>query len=146
MLRHQKRRVGREQRQRNLDARIVRPAPQPQARPADADAVSDFADDDQRKGAGGLTEGKQPGAHRGDGKAVEDQGGRVVGEAFAFEHQHDAARQAYAADERERRDRIRRRYDGAEHEADGKRHAKEPVRRGGDRASGEDDAAERQAA
>ena len=71
------------------------------------------------KVAGGFAEREQAGADRGDGKAIEDQRGGVVGEAFAFEHDDQPARQAEPADDGERRDRVGRRDDGAEHEADG---------------------------
>ena len=43
-----------EERQRDLDARIVDPAPQPQHQPADADAPDDLADYDGDERAGGL--------------------------------------------------------------------------------------------
>ena len=52
MLGHPVGEIGRHQRQRDLDARVARPVPQPQAEPADADAVGDLADHDQREGAG----------------------------------------------------------------------------------------------
>ena len=74
--------------------------------------------------------------------AVEDQGGRVVGDAFAVQHQSEPARQAEAADDGERRDRIGRRHDGTQHEADGKRHAEHEMRDRGHRSAGEQDATE----
>ena len=121
---------------------IASPAAQAQAKPADRDAVGNLGDDDQRKVAGGRREGKQAGAHRGDGKAVKNQRRSVVGEAFAFEHDDEPARDAQTADDGERRNRVRRRHDGAEHEADRQRHAEEPMRRRRYRTSGEDDTAE----
>ena len=63
---------------------------------------------------------------------------------FALEHDDEPARQAEPADDGERRDRVGRRDDGAEHEADGQRHAEQPMRRRRHRAGREDDAAERQ--
>ncbi len=54
LLRQQKRGIRRQQRQRDLDARIVGPAAQPQAQPADGDAISDLGDDDEREFTGGL--------------------------------------------------------------------------------------------
>jgi hypothetical protein len=38
--------IGRHQRQRDLDARLAHPAAQPQAEPADANAIGNLADDD----------------------------------------------------------------------------------------------------
>ena len=140
----QKRHIRRHQRQRDLDARIARPAPQAQAGPADADAVGDFADDNEGKGPGGRAEGEQAGGDRGDGKAVKDQGRGVVGETFALEHEDKPARQPERADDGERGNRVGRRHDGAEHEADGQGHAEEEVRDRRHRAGGEQDAAERQ--
>ncbi len=54
MRRHPEGEIGRHQRQRDLDARLVRPLPQAQAEPADREAVDDLADDDQDESAGGL--------------------------------------------------------------------------------------------
>ena len=116
--RNQKGDIGRHQRQRDLDARIARPAAQPQADPADADAEGDFADDDQGERAGCLRQREQAGCDRGDREAVEDQSGGIVGETFALEHDEQPARQAELADDGERRDRVGRRHDGAEHEAE----------------------------
>ena len=53
MLGHPVGEIGRHQRQRDLDPRVVRPLAQPQAQPADADAVDDLADHDQAERAGG---------------------------------------------------------------------------------------------
>ena len=142
----QKRHIRRHQRQRDLDARIARPAAQAQAGPADADAVGDFADDNEGKGPGGRAEGEQAGGDRGDGKAVKNQSRGVVGETFALEHEDKPARQPERADDGERGNRVGRRHDGAEHEADGQGHAEEEVRDRRYRAGGEQDAAESQAA
>ena len=142
--RDQEREVRRQQRQRDLDARIARPAAQAQAEPADGDAVGDLADDDEDEGAGGVGEGKQAGAHGGDREAVEDQGRGVIGEALALQHDDEPARHAETAHDRQRRDRIGRRDDGAEQKADGQRHAEQPVHGGRHRAGGEDDGPERQ--
>ena len=43
----------------------------------------------------------------------------VAGETFAFEDDDEPARHTQTADDGERRDRVGRRHDGAEHEADG---------------------------
>src|SRR4051794_12730978 len=56
---------------------------------------------------------KCAGGERDDGEAIEDQRGRVVGETFAFEDCRDALRQLEPPRDRERRDRIGRRYDRA---------------------------------
>ena len=144
MLRHQEREVRRHQRQRDLDARIAGPAAQAQADPADGDAVGDLAHDDEREGASSVGEGEQAGAHGGDREAVEDQGGGVIGQPLALQHDDQPARHAEAAHDRQRRDRVGRRDDGAEQKADGERHAEHPVHSGRHRAGGEDDGAERQ--
>ena len=72
----------------------MRPAAQPQAEPADADAIDDLADHDQRERAGRLAEREHAGRDRGDREAIKDQRGRVVGEALAFEHDEEPPRQA----------------------------------------------------
>ena len=55
VMRHPEGEKRRHQRQRDLDPGVLRPVPQPQAQPADADAVDDLADHDQREGAGRLS-------------------------------------------------------------------------------------------
>ena len=107
--------------------------------PADADAIGDFADDDEREFARGGAEREQAGADRGDGEAVKDQGGGIVGEPFAVEHDDQPARQSEPADDGERSDRVGRRHDGAEHEADRERQAEQIIRGNRDRRGGEDD-------
>ena len=92
--------------------------------------------------AHGGAEREQPGADRGDGEAIKDQGSGVVGEPLALEHDDQPARQAEAADDGKRRDRVGRRHDGAEHEADRQRHAEQIMSRDRDRRGGEDDQAE----
>ena len=144
LLRHQERQVRRQQRQRDLDARIARPAAQAQAEPADGDAVGDLAHDDESEGAGGVAEGEQAGAHRGHREAVEDQGRGVIGEPLALQHDDQPARHAETAHDRQRRDRIGRRDNGAEQKADGPRHAEQPVHGGRHRAGGEDHGAKGQ--
>ena len=139
LLRHQEREVRGQQRQRDLDARIARPAAQAQAEPADGDAIGDLAHDDESKGARGVGEGEQAGAHGGDREAVEDQGRGVIGEPLALQHDDQPARHAETAHDRQRRDRVGRRDNGAEQKADGQRHAEQPVHGGRHRAGGEDD-------
>ena len=113
------------------------PAPQAQAEPADGDAPDDLAHDDGGEGAGGFAEGEAAGTDRDDREAVEDQRGGIVGEAFAFQHQQEPARQPQPARDRERRDRVGRRYDRAEQEADRPGQADHVMRRHRDRAGGE---------
>lgn len=72
MLRQQECDIRSHQRQRDLDARIVRPAAKTQASPSDHDAVSDLADEDEDKSAGGLTKGEHAGADSGNGEAVKN--------------------------------------------------------------------------
>ena len=94
MRRHPEGEIRRHKRQRDLDARLASPLAQAQAEPADREAVDELADDDQHKGAGRLTERKRAGADRDDGKAVKHERGRVIGEAFAFKHDDNPARQS----------------------------------------------------
>ena len=54
---------------------------------------------------------------RGDREAEEDEAGRVVEQAFAFEQGFEPARQMDALQHRARRHRVGRRYDRAEREA-----------------------------
>ena len=104
----------------------------------------DLADDDQRELAGGLRQGEQPGGDRRDGKAVDNQCGGIVGQTLGIEHDEEPARQAEAADDGERSDRVGRRHDGAEHEAEPPAHAEDEMRRRRHRPTGEDHATERQ--
>jgi hypothetical protein len=134
--------VGREQRQRQLDAWILGPVPQPQAEPADGDAEEQFAGDDDDERTRGLDQREGAGAHRQNGEAIENQRRGVVGEALAFENDENAPRQMQPPGNGQRRDDIRRGNDGAEHEADGPGRAEHVVHRRGDGAGGEDDAAD----
>ena len=93
---------------------------------------------------GGVGEGEQAGAHGGDREAVEDQGRGVIGQPLAFQHDDQPARHAKAAHDRQRRDGIGRRDDGAKQKADRPRHAEQPMHKGRHRAGGEDHGAERQ--
>jgi hypothetical protein len=69
----------REDRERDLDARVRDPSTQPQYQPSDADAPDDFADDDRGEGSERLSEGEHADADGCDGEAIQNQGGRVVG-------------------------------------------------------------------
>ena len=116
MLGKPERDIRRHQRQRDLDARVAGPAAQAQAQPADADAVADLAHHDEGEGSERLTEGEQASAYGGDREPVKDQRRGVVREALAFEHNDEPARQPETAGDRQRRDNVGRRHDGAEHE------------------------------
>ncbi len=142
MRRHPVGEIWRHQRQRDLDARVARPFAQAQAEPADANSVNDFADHDQREGAGGLRRRKRAGAHRQDREAIEDQRGCVIDETFAFQHDQQPAWQAKPPDDGERRHHVGRRNDGAEHESNRPFHADQVVHGGRHRAGGEHHAAE----
>ena len=58
MLRDPEGDVGRDQRQRDLDLRIARAMPHPQAEPADGGAEQQFADDDERRRCRSLSAAK----------------------------------------------------------------------------------------
>jgi hypothetical protein len=141
---HQKRNIGRHQRQRDFDARIARPAPQAQAKPADGNAIGNFADDDQNKCSGGLAEREETGRDCSNRKAVEDQGRGIVGHSFAVKHDNEPAGDAELPHDRQWRQHVWRRHDGAEHEGDADRHAEQPVRQHRHGAGREDDASDRQ--
>ena len=87
---------------------------------------------------------KRAGAHGDDGEAVEHERGRVIGEAFAFQHDDQPARQSQLAGDGERRHHVGRRDDGAEQEADRPVEVEQVMRGGRDRAGGEHHAAERE--
>ena len=89
--------VGRHQRQHDFDARLARPAAQAQAEPADADAIGDLADTIGAKVPAAVRKGEVPVTIGRDREAIEDQRGRVVGEAFAFEDDQDAGAACRAA-------------------------------------------------
>ena len=146
MLRHPKGEERRQDREQDLDHRLVDPPPQAQHHPADADAPQDLADEDGGERSGRFAEREHPEAHRGDGEAIEDERGRIVGERLAFEHDEDAARDLHAARDGERGDGIGRGDDGAEHEAHRPRQVHQPMRRRRDHHRGEDDARRRRAA
>jgi hypothetical protein len=103
---------------------------------------TDLAHDDGAERAGRLRQRECAGDDGGDREAVEDERGRVVGEPFAFQHQHDAARQAEPARDRQRRHHVGRRDDGAQHEADRPVELEQIMRRRRHRAGGEHHAAE----
>ena len=142
LLRHQKRGIRRQQRQRDLDAGIARPAAQAQARPADADPEGDFADDNNGKIGGGLHEGEKAGDYRSNSEAIKDQGRGIISETLTLEHNDQPPRHAEPPHDGKRCDHVGWRDDRAEHNAHGPRHAERIV---GDRRNsggGENDAAE----
>ena len=118
------------------------PLAQPQAEPADNDPERDFAEQDEDERSGGGWQRKRAGRDRQHREAIEDQRGGVVGEAFAFEDDENPMRQMQPLGDRQRRDHVGWRDDGAEHEADAPGQAEQRVRRSGDRASREDHAAD----
>jgi hypothetical protein len=130
------------QRQRYLYTRIARPLPQTQAQPADRDAIQDFANDDEREGAGGFLKRERAGHGRGHRKTVQDQGSRVVGEPFSFEDHEEPPRQPEPPRDRQRCYHVRRRNDGAEQESDRPIEFEHVMRSRRDRAGGEHHAAE----
>ena len=134
----------RQHRERDLDRRIVHPAPQAQHQPADADTPEDFADDDGDERSRGLTEREHAGAHRGDREPIEDERGGVVGQSLPFEHDQDAPGKLHPAQDRQRRHGVRRRDDRAQHETHRPRQAEEPMGCRRNRHGGEHDASHRQ--
>ncbi len=143
MRRHPEGEIGRHQRQRDLHPRVARPLPQAQAQPADARCHRrSRRPRSAPKVPAGLFDRERAGGDRGHGEAVEDQRGGVVGEPFAFQHHHNPARQAESLCDGERRHRVRRCDDGAEHEADRPGKMQQIMRGRRHRAGGEHHAAE----
>jgi hypothetical protein len=130
------------QRQRYLYTRVARPLPQTQAQPADRDAIQDFADDDERKRARRFLKREHASDGSGDGKAVENQGSRVVGEPFSFEDHEEPPRQPEPPRDRQRCDHVRRRNNGAEQESDRPIEFEHVMRSGRDCAGSEHHATE----
>ena len=135
-----------EQRENDLDARVPRPAPQPQAQISDEQPPRDLADHDGDEHQCRIAEREGAERHRGDGEAVEDQRGGVVGEAFALDHHHGPPRHAEPPRDRHRCHLVGRRDDGAEHEADRPVPVEQEMHDGGDRDRREGHAAEREQA
>ena len=92
-----------------------------------------LADQDGGEGAGGLRQRERAGGDGDDREAIQDQRGGIIGEALAFQHHQHAARQSELARNRQRRDHVRRRDDGAEQEADAPGQPDQIMRGGGDR-------------
>ena len=86
---------------------------QAQADPADADAIGDLADHDRTESSRRFRKRERAGADGGDRETVEDERGCVVRKPLPFEHDNKPPRQTEPARQRERRDHIRRRYDGS---------------------------------
>jgi hypothetical protein len=144
MLRQPVGKVGRDQRQRDLDLRIAHPIAQQQAGPADEQAVGDLADEDHHELAGRDAQREHAGRDRGDREAIQDQRGGIVDETFALQHDQHASRQPQASGDCERCDCIGRRDDGAKQEAETPRQAAEVMHRDRDRGRGENHASDRQ--
>ena len=121
------------------------PAPQAKHEPADANAPHDLArDDGGERSRRPRSNENDAGAHRRDREAVEDERGRVVRQSFALENDEEAPRKLHAPRDRQRRDRVGRRHNGAQDEADRPGKAQQPMGRRRDRDRGEHDAADRQ--
>ena len=99
--------------------------------------------DDADEHAGRLRQRERARGDRDHREAVEDQRGGVIGEAFALEHDQDAAGNAEPARDRQRRHRVGRRNDRAEQEADIPAQPDQVMRCGCDRGRAEDHAADR---
>src|SRR6266404_4876569 len=61
----------------------------------------------------------------------------IIGETFSFKNHNKPMRNAQLAQDGQRRDRVGRCHNGAEHKGDGKRHAQQPVRHCCNRTGGE---------
>ena len=136
--------IGRHQGQRNLDARLMRPFPQMQAQPSNREPVKGLADNDENECLRCAFERECSGADGDDGEAVKHQRGSVVGEAFAFQHNDNPARQSKFTSDRERRHDVGRRNDCAKKKADGPVELQKIISGCRYRAGGKQDAAESQ--
>ncbi|MGA8503329.1 MAG: hypothetical protein WB683_17390 [Candidatus Sulfotelmatobacter sp.] len=74
-----------------------------------------------------MTKRKYAGAHGGDREAVEDEGGGVICQSLAFEHDQDPLGELHSARDRERRDGVGRRDYGAQYEAHRPSETQQPV-------------------
>ena len=99
----------REQRQRDLDARIADETPQPQHEPADYNAPDYFSDDNHRERRNGRTRGENPERDGGDREPIEDQRGGIIRKSLAFENDENAMGELQPPGDGEWRNDIRRR-------------------------------------
>ena len=134
----------RQDREHDLDAGIADPTAQAKHEPSDADSPHDLSHEDGRKAAGGLDKRERSSHHRGDREAIEDERGRVVGQAFALENDDQALGKLQSLRDRQRGNGVGRRDDGAQDKADRPGKAQQPVRSRGDRDRGEHDTTDRQ--
>src|SRR5215203_3598921 len=124
--------IRRDQRERDLDLRIAGAMAKPQTGPAHRNPEQHLERNDGRELACRLWQREYAGRNRRDREAIDDQRGRVVGEALTLEHDKDPARQSKFAGDREWRDYVRRRDDGAEQETDAPRQSDQIMHGGGD--------------
>ena len=129
-----------------LDRRIVDPSLHLDRDRSDGHADGDAAGRGDGERVGAARDAEALRRDRTDGDPVDDDPGRVVGQALALEDREDGRGQPNLAGDRARRQRIGRADDGAEHERCAERQlGREPVggesdadRREEDEAHGED--------
>ena len=112
--------------------------------PADANSPDDLPCNDRHKAAGGRDERERSRAHRHDREAIKDERRCVVRQSLAFEDDEEAPWKLHSPGDRQRRDGVGRRNDGAQDEADGPGKAQQEMCRRGDGDRGEHDTADRQ--
>jgi hypothetical protein len=83
-------RQRRHDRERDLDARIVDPASQPQHHPTNADSPNNFAGDYRGESLRGLAARKYAGTHGGYREAIEDECSGIICQSFTLEDDKDA--------------------------------------------------------
>ena len=142
MRRHPEGEIGRHQRQRDLDARLVRPLAQTQAEPADRETVDDFADHDQRERAGSLGERERPVLTATTAKRYSTSAVASLARPSPSSTTTMRRGRPRLPRDGERRHHVGRRHDGAEQEADGPIEIQQIMRGGCHRAGGEQHAAE----
>ena len=115
-LRRQVGEVAAQERDRDLDGRVVQYPPKPPDEVADREPDRDTADDIDEEVPGGVEEREAAGHDRGDGEAVRDERGAVVDEALTLEQPDQAPGQSQPLRDRGCGGRIGGRDDRAEHE------------------------------
>ena len=123
---------------------IADPTAQAKPEPADANSPDDLPCNDRHKAAGGRDKRERSRAHRHDREAIKDERRCVVRQSLAFEDDEEAPWKLHSPGDRQRRDGVGRRNDGAQDEADGPGKAQQEMRRRGDGDRGEHDTADRQ--
>ncbi len=112
------REIGRHQRQRNFDTRLMRPLPQMQAQPSNCEPVKCLSNNNENECLGCTFERECSGAYGDDGEAVKHKCSRVIGETFALKDDDNPARQSKLSCNRERRHDVGRRNDCTKEKAD----------------------------